>query len=292
MTDSTATAELSSARLIAWLKSNALLVLALLFLLIPTLLGLANNLWNSPEQEHGPIVLCLVLWVFWRELPKWFVLPKKSSICGWLLVIPALVFYVLGRSQQIWLFEVGSFIPLLAGIALLHKGWQGLIALRFPLFFMFFLIPLPGFIVDAVTSGLKQHISTVAEVLLYEFGYPVARSGITLMVGQYQLLVADACSGINSLFSLFALGFVYLYLQTYTSKVRNLLLLLAIAPVAILANIVRVMVLVLVTYYLGDEAGQGFIHGLAGILLFVVALVALFIWDLILGFFFARGNRA
>lgn len=287
-----ATAELSFARLIAWLKSNALLVLGLLILLVPTLLGLANTLWKSPEQEHGPIVLCLVLWVFWRELPKWFVLPKKSSAWGWLLIIPALLFYFLGRSQGIWLFEVGSFIPLLAGIALLHKGWRGLTALRFPLFFMLFLIPLPGFIVDAVTSGLKQHISTVAEVLLYQFGYPVARSGVTLVVGQYQLLVADACSGINSLFSLFALGFVYLYLQTYASKFRNLLLLLAIAPVAILANIVRVMVLVLVTYYLGDEAGQGFIHGLAGILLFVVALVALFIWDLMLGIFFARGNRA
>ena len=288
MTD--ATAELSPARLVAWLKGNALLVLGLLVLLVPTLLGLANTLWNSPEQEHGPIVLCLVLWVFWRELPKWFSLPVKSSAWGWLLVIPALLLYMVGRSQQIWLFEVGSFIPLLAGVALLHKGWQGLTALRVPLFFMLFLIPLPGFIVDAVTSGLKQHISTIAEVLLYQFGYPVARSGVTLVVGQYQLLVADACSGINSLFSLFALGFVYLYLQAYASKVRNLLLLLAIAPVAILANIVRVMVLVLVTYYLGDEAGQGFIHGLAGILLFVVALVALFIWDLILGFFFSRGN--
>ena len=286
------TADLSLVRLVDWLKGNTLLILGLLLLLGPTLWALVNTLWNNTEQEHGPIILCLVLWVCWRELPKWFALPERSQVAGWLLIIPALLFYILGRSQEIWLFEVGSFIPLLGGIALLYKGWPGLKAIRFPLFFMLFLIPLPSVIIDAVTSGLKQHISAMAEMLLYTLGYPVARSGVTLMVGQYQLLVADACSGINSLFSLFALGFIYLYLQAYASKIRNILLLLVIAPIAILANIIRVIVLVLVTYYLGDEAGQGFIHGLAGILLFIVSLASLFVWDLILGLFIQRGNRA
>ena len=267
------------------LKRNLGLLFGLMVLVIPTLWELANTLWNNPEQEHGPIVLLVVLWVFWRELPRLLALPGQPTSWGWVVILPALLAYVLGRSQEIWLLEVGSFIPLLAGICLLSKGWRGVAIIRFPLFFMLFLIPLPGFIVDSVTSGLKQHISTIAEILLYQAGYPVARSGVTLMVGQYQLLVADACSGINSLFSLFALGFLYLYLQAYRSRVRKLMLLLSIAPVAILANIVRVMVLVLVTYYLGDEAGQGFIHGLAGILLFVVSLVSLFLFDKILGIF-------
>ena len=270
-------------RNLVWLSGLAILVL-------PTLWELSTTLWNKVDQEHGPIILLLVLWVSWRELPALLALPEKCSHWGWLAVIPALCLYILGRSQEIWLFEVGSFILLLAGACLLFKGVAGIRVFIYPLFFMLFLIPLPGVIIDAVTSGLKQYISTIAELLLYHAGYPVARTGVTLTVGQYQLLVADACSGINSLFSLFALGFIYLYLQAYNSKVRNLLLLLAIAPVAILANIVRVMVLVLVTYYWGDAAGQGFIHGLAGILLFVVALVTLFLMDSLLGLFCNRGK--
>lgn len=268
------------------LRRNWVLLLGLLSLAIPTISELASTLWNKTDQEHGPIVFALVCWIFWRELPVFNQLSPKRAQWGWLLIIPALLAYVLGRSQEIWLLEVGAFIPLLAGITLLHKGWAGLKAMRAPLLFLLFVIPLPGFLVDALTNGLKQNISLIAENLLYGLGYPVARSGVTLTVGQYQLLVADACSGINSLFSLFALGFVYLYLQAYASKLRNLLLLLAIAPVAILANIIRVMVLVLVTYYFGDEAGQGFVHGAAGILVFIIALLALFIWDWLLGLFF------
>lgn len=278
--------------LVQVLRQNVVWLAGLLVLLVPSFWALGHVLWGGRDQEHGPIILALVCWIIWRELPRLLALPERSVWLGWVCIIPALVLYILGRSQQIWLFELGAFIPLIAGITLLNKGWSGLRLLAFPLFFMLFIIPLPGILVDALTNGLKQNISQIAEIILYQFGYPVARSGVTLTVGQYQLLVADACSGINSLFSLFALGLVYLYLQAYVSKVRNLLLLLAIAPVAILANIVRVMVLVLVTYYLGDEAGQGFIHGLAGILLFVVALSLLFIWDKILGIFFKEGEQA
>lgn len=272
------------------LRRNWVLLLGLLSLAIPTLSDLATTLWNKTDQEHGPIIFALVCWVFWRELPVFNQLPQKEAQWGWLLIIPALLAYVLGRSQEIWLLEVGAFIPLLAGIALLHKGRAGLKALRAPLLFLLFIIPLPGFLVDALTNGLKQNISLVAESLLYGLGYPVARSGVTLTVGQYQLLVADACSGINSLFSLFALGFVYLYLQAYSSKFRNLLIVAAIAPIAIFANIIRVMTLVLVTYYFGDEAGQGFIHSMAGMVLFVIALALLYFVDKVVGFVFCKGK--
>ncbi len=272
----------------ALLRRNIIWVFGVLVLFVPTITELATTLWKGTDQEHGPIIFALVCWVIWRELPRLVALPDRSVQWGWLLILPTLFCYVVGRSQQIWLFELGAFIPLLAGITLLHKGWAGLRVLSFPLFFMLFIIPLPGFFVDALTNGLKQNISAIAENTLYALGYPVARSGVTLTVGQYQLLVADACSGINSLFSLFALGLFYLYLQNYASKLRNLLLLLAIAPVAILANIIRVMVLVLVTYYFGDEAGQGFVHSLAGMLLFIVALTTLLIFDVLLGLLFVR----
>jgi exosortase len=113
-----------------------------------------------------------------------------------------------------------------------------------------------------------------------------------LTVGQYQLLVADACSGLHSMFSLSAMGLLYLYLMERTSLARNLIIMAAILPIAFAANIVRVMVLILVTYHMGDEAGQGFLHGFAGIMLFVIGLLFLFMLDWVLGFFLPDRPRA
>ena len=108
--------------------------------------------------------------------------------------------------------------------------------------------------------------------------------GVMLSIGQYQLLVADACSGLHSMFSLSALGSLYLYMMARKSWLRNAVILAAIIPIAILANILRVIVLVLVTYYFGDAAGRGFLHGFAGMVLFIAALFLLVGIDTTLGF--------
>jgi exosortase len=118
---------------------------------------------------------------------------------------------------------------------------------------------------------------------LYELGYPIGRTGVVLTVGPYQLLVADACSGLHSLISMSAMGLLYIYLMGHTSWVRNGILISCLLPIAFAANVVRVMVLVVVTYHFGDEAGQGFIHDFSGIFLFIVGLILLFIIDAALG---------
>ena len=109
-----------------------------------------------------------------------------------------------------------------------------------------------------------------------------------LTIGQYQLLVADACSGLNSMFSLSALGLLFIYIMNRGSWWYVAIRVASILPIAFAANIVRVMVLVLITYYMGDEAAQGFLHGAAGMLLMVVALVILFVLDWVLSRFFVR----
>jgi exosortase B len=143
----------------------------------------------------------------------------------------------------------------------------------FPLFFMLFLVPLPAALVDSVTQPLKLAVSSVAADLLYRFGYPVARTGVVLQVGQYQLLVADACAGLHTLFSLEAMGLLYLNVVRHSSLLRNVLLAILIVPISFTANVIRVIVLALITYHWGDAAGQGFLHGCAGMLLFITALM-------------------
>ncbi|WP_296749346.1 exosortase B [Thiobacillus sp.] len=272
------------------------IVLGLLVLYVPTYWVLAHGLWNSDDHAHGPIVLVVALYLVWQQRAVFTrdasAAPTRREVAtGWTLLILGLLAYALGRSQDILLFEIGSQIPVILGALLITLGTRAARALWFALFFLLFMIPLPGFVVDAATGPLKQYISVIAEQVLYAAGYPIARSGVMLTVGQYQLLVADACSGLHSMFSLSAMGLLYLYLMQRTSVARNLIIMAAVLPIAFAANIVRVMVLVLVTYHLGDEAGQGFLHGFAGIMLFVIGLLFLFVLDWILGFIFPDRPR-
>jgi exosortase B len=272
------------------------ILLGLAALYLPTYYELANDLWNTEEQAHGPIVLAVALFLIWRARSVLFtpfdlqgqavLVSRPRPVAGWFVLLFGLLLYALGRSQSILLFEIGSQIPVLIGTLLITRGLSAVRAMWFPLFFLIFMVPLPGFVVDAATGPLKQQVSILAENLLYAFGYPIARSGVVLTIGQYQLLVADACSGLHSMFSLSAMGLLYLYLMERTSVTRNIILIASILPISFISNVVRVMILVLVTYYFGDEAGQGFVHGFAGVLLFVVALLILFALDAILGFIF------
>ena len=261
--------------------------LALLF--IPTYIRLNAGSWNEETYAHGPFVLLVVIWMIVRKWPSLIATEVKSApIVGGATLFFGLLLYVVGRSQGLILFEVGAQIPILAGVVLLLLGWRALRTVWFPLFFLLFFVPLPGFIIDAATSPLKMQVSQVVESLLYMSGYPIARVGVILHVGPYQLLVADACSGLNSIYSLSAMGLLYLYLMQHKSWTRNALLIASILPMAFMANVLRVIILVLVTYYMGDEAGQGFIHDFAGISLFILGLLLLFALDNVLGLYFDR----
>lgn len=273
------------------------IILGLLVLYVPTYWGLAQGLWNTDDYAHGPIVLIVTLYLIWLQRAVFMrdavTSPTRGEAAtGWILLVFGLLVYALGRSQEILLMEVGSQIPVILGVLLVTLGLSAARAMWFALFFLLFMVPLPGFFVDAVTGPLKNYISVIAEQILYAAGYPIARNGVVLTVGQYQLLVADACSGLHSMFSLSAMGLLYLYLMQRTSVARNLIIMAAIIPIAFVANIVRVMVLILVTYHLGDEAGQGFLHGFAGIMLFVIGLLFLFVLDWLLGFIFPDRPRS
>lgn len=246
----------------------------------PTWYSLASTTWQSDEQAHGPIILAVVAWLFWDCRGRLAAIEARPlPLVGWMALIFGLLLYVVGRSQDIILFEVGSQIAVGSAVVLLTLGREGMRVAWFPLLFLVFMIPVPGFVIDALTGPLKHQVSVVAESLLYGVGYPIARSGVVLTIGQYQLLVADACSGLNSMFSLSALGLLYVYLTRESAWWKIAILLASVLPIAFVANIVRVIILVLVTYHLGDEAGQGFIHGFAGMILFVIALSLLFLLD-------------
>ena len=260
-------------------------------LYVPAYLGLARTIWATDEQAHGPIILALSIGLLYIKRHELAAVPARPMPwLGWPLVVFALFWYALGSSQDIIMIELSAQIILLIGLLLLFCGLRALRVVWFPLFFMIFMIPLPEALVGAVTAPLKSAVSAMASNLLYQLGYPVGRSGVVVTVGPYQLLVADACAGLNSMFTLEALGMLYMNLMKYTSAARNVALALLLVPTAFVANIVRVMILVLITYHFGDEAGRGFVHGFAGMVLFMVALALMLVLDKLLGLFF-NGHR-
>ena len=256
-------------------------VIGLLALYAPTTYDLASTIWTTEEQSQGPIVLGICVWLTWRAWPR--ISDAEPSqpwpVRGWVLVAFAMLLYVFGRSQRILSAQTLSVVFLLPGLVLMLRGPRQLRAAMFPLFFMIFLVPLPGAMVAAVTQPLKLAVSSVASTLLFAGGYPIARSGVILQIGQYQLLVADACAGLHTLFSLEAMGLLYLNVVRHTSLLRNVALAILIVPISFAANVIRVMVLALITYYFGDEAGQGFLHGFAGLVLFMTALMFIIATD-------------
>jgi exosortase B len=245
-----------------------------------TFWDLFHGLWAGDQQGHGPIVLAISIWLLWKNRDALATLPKQGNqYAGWSLLTFGLFLYLIGRSQDILLFEVGSIVFVTASTLLLLSGYQAVRLMWFPLFFMIFMIPLPGLFVDALTQPMKMAVSYVAELSLYNLGYPISRSGVILQIGQYQLLVADACAGLNTLFTLEALGLLYLNLIRHQSAMRNILLAIFIVPISFAANVIRVMILTLITYHFGDEAGQGFLHGFAGMVLFIAALTLIIASD-------------
>lgn len=253
-------------------------------LYVPTYRDIALTFWQHERGSHGPIILLVVLWLLWRARAALVGAPsRRMPTTGWLLIATGLVLYVLGRSQGLVQFEAGSQIPLLAGIVLTLRGRDALRQLWFPILFLAFLVPLPGSLLDALLLPLKQLVSQVAEHLLYWAGYPVARTGVVLLIGPYQLLIADACSGLSSMIALSGIGLLYVYLAGHQGRLHNALLLASVLPIAFLANIVRVLILMLATYYFGDAAGQAF-HDQAGYLEIVFAFGGFFAFDALLMF--------
>lgn len=265
--------------------------LAVLYL--PTLFDLFSGPWSSSEQMHGPVILGISIWLIFRNWPDMEAqsLGRSTSRYGWPLFVLAMGLYSVGRSQEIGVFEAGSSILVLAGLMLLLRGTAALRVQWFALFFMLFMIPLPPAIVDTVTMPMKMAVSFAAENVLIWFGYPMGRSGVILQIGQYTLLVADACAGLHTLLTLEALGLLYLKLVQRNSSIRNIGLALLIIPISFTANVIRVMTLSLVTYHFGDDAGQGFLHGFAGMVLFMSALLLIIGFDIALQSFESNIKR-
>ncbi|HEY9236157.1 MAG TPA: exosortase V [Phenylobacterium sp.] len=263
-------------------------------LAVPTILSLGDQVWSRESGAHGPIVMLTGGWLIWRKLPQLRLSAESGQ--AWLtaaMLLAALSIYIFGRAYDFISLETAGLYGV--GVAIMYSlfGSRAILRMWFPLFYLAFVIPPPDWLMDRLTAPLKLFVSYIATGGLQLLGVPVFREGVTLTVAQYQLLVEDACSGMNSITGLVAISLFYIYLLRNASWRYSLLLVALVIPIAIVANIIRVSVLVLLTYFFGDAVAQGFLHMAAGLLLFVSALILVFLVDSLLSYILReRGIRA
>jgi exosortase len=257
--------------------ANFLLALGCALLILPTMYEVATKTWTGEQGGHGPLVLATGLWAVWRELKGKDVERRPGNLA---IAIPLLAgtlgLFIIARITGILELEAFLMYGAVISGAYLLFGSAVMRAIWFPLVYLAFALPPPDTVVAFVTQPIKIAISTWAVSTLQLLGYPIASSGVTIQIAQYQLLVAAACAGLNSIVTLTALCVFYVYLRRRSDPVAFLVIAIAAIPVAIIANFVRVISLVLITYYFGDAVAQGFVHDFAGLLMFSVALLAVF----------------
>lgn len=251
----------------AWFGALLLLIYA------PVLWRLVRQWDSDPDMGHGffvPVVAGFIAWQKRREL-----LALKPSPNWWglaLVVYGALQLYIATLGAELFLART-AFVISVIGIVLLLGGTEYVRVLAFPLFLLFFMVPIPTVVYNSITFPLQLLASRVSTEALNILQIPVLREGNVLELAQQKLSVVEACSGIRSLLSLTFLSLVYGYFFENKMWMR-VVLFLATIPIAIVANASRVTLTGILTEF-KPELAEGFFHTASGWVIFMVALAIL-----------------
>ena len=252
--------------------------------------ALVLDWWGDPDYGHGFLVPLFAGYVLWRQREKWVRADPKPSNFG-LLVMTGAVVLLIGGSLGAELFTSrSSLLVLLAGMVLFLAGWKVLRAVSFPLAFLLLMIPIPVIIYNQITFPLQFIASRFATFWLELVQVPVLREGNVLILPNYSLEVVEACSGIRSLMTLITLAVAYGYLVEPRRWVRYTLVILML-PIAIVSNAIRIMGTGVLTFHFGPKAAEGFFHEFSGWVIFLAALVLMFVSHSILKRFGHRQER-
>jgi exosortase len=243
---------------------------ALALFLLPDIVKFAHSYWLSDRGLHGAIILGLGIWLLAREWPRGAAERGNIRVVAPALFITLCIHTLATVIGSHWLIWITSC----AGLALIvfdRLGMDGLRRLWFPLGFLLLAVPPSGRIMSKLTYVLTDWLSAASVELLWQFGWDIARNRTTIYLGPYELLVADACAGLNALLSLFAMGMFFLYIRRDSPPWRLATLAALMLPIVFLTGLARTLALLLMTDSFGDGVAQGVMHEVTGVLMFVLA---------------------
>jgi exosortase len=232
---------------------------------------------HIPDFSHGPLVppfAAYLVWVKRDTLRQTKIVPTWSGVAVVALGMVVLILGVYGA--ELFLSRI-SLLIMLAGLILCFGGWQLLKELRFALMVLLLAIPIPAIVFNEITLPLQFWASKAATAMLQMCDVPVLREGNVIELPLMKLEVAEACSGIHSLLSLFTLSVFYGYFLE-KSVLRRILLALASLPIAIAANAVRIFGTGLCVQYWDPDKAMGFFHEFSGLVMFLVSLFCLYLF--------------
>lgn len=252
---------------------------------------LVTDWWQIPDFSHGFLVPVFAAYLVWEKrnvLLATKTVPAWSGIAVMALGLAVLLLGVYG--SELFLSRI-SLVIVLAGLVLCFGGRQLLKELRFALLVLLLAIPIPAIVFNQITFPLQLLASTLASDLLPLFGVPVLREGNVIILPVMKLEVAEACSGIRSLMSLFTLAVFYGYFLE-KSVLRRVALVLASIPIAIAANALRILGTGLCVQYWDPDKALGFFHEFSGWVIFLVSLACLYLVHRAMLLFPAKGRPA
>lgn len=250
----------------------------MVFLYTPLFFGLYRSVWKSFDYTHAYFILPVFFWLTWRKRATLRAAIQKArpsnNLIGFLGFLFGILLFIFGWRQDYSFITTLSLLPVLFGLITYLYGSQVTKIIFFPLFYLILLVPIPIGIVDDLTLPMRYGLSIITETILMLFHFPITREGLLLSIGEHELFMGQPCSGFRSIITMFSLSLVYVYISRGNLS-RKGILVSSIVPLAILGNLVRIIALCLITYYFGEEAGQGFFHNFSGIVIFVFIILGL-----------------
>src|SRR5688572_5323581 len=259
---------------VAAVLAATFIVAALGWLYADVVPGLVRQWAADADYSHGFFVAPLAAFFVWERRNRLAALPIRPHLAGVALLTLSLCVFIAGRYGSELFLTRASMIGVVAGLVLFLAGWAHLKALAFPIAFLLLMIPLPAIVFNQVAFPLQMLASQLGEVVISASGVPVLREGNVLLLPGRALEVAEACSGIRSLMSLFMLAVVLGYFTEHRSGPR-IAIAIAAVPIAVIADAARVAGTGLASYWISPAAAEGFFHSFSGWLMFVVALAGL-----------------
>lgn len=258
---------------------NYLVWILVTILYAPIFYTLYRFRWDKVDYTHAYFILPISLWFTWRKRAylKELIQKTKSgnNLLSFFLLVFGILMFIFGWREDYLFISTLSIVPLLYGLISYLYGMNVAKVLSFPILYLLLLVPPPFGILDSITLPMRHGISVVTETILSLFNYPIKREGLLLSIGYHDIFMGQPCSGFRSIITMFSLILAYVYISSKGRWVKKLILVSFILPFAMLGNLIRVIALCLITYYFGEEIGQGFFHYFSGVIIFIITLMGI-----------------
>lgn len=221
----------------------------------------------SSTYHHGIIVAPLSLWmILQRPLPT-----PNTHFPSLSIIIVAVLSWLIGRMSGIALIEQLSFVGILIGGVGVVFGVNALRKWAFPLAFLFFMVPFG----ETIVPFLQDMTATAVVWLLNVFGFQTSIDGILIRTSAGVFEIAEACAGLNFLLAALMISSLYAYLSLRSFCSRMGFVFIA-AVVGLVANFVRVFLLVLVATITNMKIAVGPDHMILGLAFYALVFLSLF----------------